>query len=210
MKKFIAIALSLILALGLFAGCESTQDKIDAVSGYWVATLPESEDLTLQILENMDMYEEEIALIDTGALCFVQTLTLNADGTYSYSLDVDGTKACVKEFFEKAFDALYEDRTQLNQVYETEFDEVTREEFDAFYAGLYELDTLDDVIANFADIAYNYEDFGVYEDGTFTIRGKFIVMTCEESGTGNLGYTLDGDSLELVYSDGTENYIRGN
>ena len=179
MKKtvnILSLFLVIVMIAGVFAGCESQAEKLEKLAGTWIMTTDDTEEQAQVLLEGLDLYEEEIALVDLTALDYVKVVEFGVDKTYRFSCDPDGTKACVHTFLEGVFDTLYENRTALNDVYDVEFDEISKTDFLQFYADLYQQTDFDALIDHMVSNAYNYDSFADgTEVGTFTIsRGRIM------------------------------------
>lgn len=209
-RKLMLLVLAVAMLACMTAGCESTQDKIDALAGSWTMVTDDTESQALILLENIDFYEEEIALVDMTALDYVKRVEFTTGMTYRFVVDADGTKTCVREFFEGVFNSLYENRAALNEVYGMEFDPMTREQFEQFYADLYEYADFTAMLDEFAGNAYDYEAFDEpLETGTYTIVGDQIMCTMTgDSRAESLGYGISGDRLTLTYSNDVEVYTK--
>lgn len=212
MKRLLALSLSLLLAVTFF-GCDTTQQKIEALTGVYTATVADTEEQAKMLVENVDFYEEEIALLDMTSLECVKLVEFQADKTYRFSFDVDGTMECVRDFYLRAFENLYEGRTALNAVYSdwgVTFDDMTNDEFQAFYAELYEQTDFEALIDAFVETSYDTDKLGEdTETGTYDIVGNRIMCTIDgETEAEGMLYNLSGDSLKLTYSNAVENYTR--
>ena len=208
--SILAFVLVIALTACLFAGCESEAEKIEKLAGTWSMLADDTSDEARDLLENSDFYEEEIALADLNCLQYAQKVTFNIDKTYSFAYDVDGTKDCVREFYLNAFEAMYEGRATLSSVYEEDFESMTEEEFQQFYADLYVTDDFDALIDKLTENAYTYDAMEEpWETGTYSIKGsKILCTTTGESQAESLGYEIDGNQLTLTYIDGVEVYTR--
>lgn len=211
-KRILALSLAALLVMGLFAGCESEADKIAVLAGTWTMVGQDSEEEAKELLENIDLYEEEIALADLTTLTYKQNVVFTAEKTYHFVYDVEGTIACVREFFVETFAALYEGRATLNEVYGQEFDQMTEAEFQQFYADLYSAENFETLMDQMAEGAYNYEKMAEpWETGTYSIKGDDIMCTITgETQAEALGYSIENDELTLTYSDAVEVYTRAN
>lgn len=209
-KRILVLSLAALLVMGLFAGCESEADKIAVLAGTWTMVGQDSEEEAKELLENIDLYEEEIALADLTTLTYKQNVVFTAEKTYHFVYDVEGTIACVREFFVETFAALYEGRATLNEVYGQEFDQMTEAEFQQFYADLYSAENFEALMDQVAEGAYNYEKMAEpWETGTYSIKGDDIMCTITgETQAEALGYSIEDDELTLTYSDAVEVYTR--
>lgn len=86
--------------------------------GIWVAKEYEAEDQVRIMLENIDFYEEEIALVDLGSFAIQKTFIFTENDRYYMGIGRDVTEQYCYEFFEGVFADLYSNRTRLNKVYE--------------------------------------------------------------------------------------------
>lgn len=213
MKKTVLFLLVLAMVLLTFSGCgPSTAEKIEALSSVWKTTVDDTKDTAESLLDAIDAYPEEVALADLYSLESVKVVEFTTDRTYRFAYDVEGTRECVKDFFESYFDALYEGRSTLNAAYETTFDDMTKTDFQQFYADLYECASYREMIEKMADNAYDYEDLAEdWETGTYTLKGKKIMCTITgEVMAEALEYAIEGDTLTLTYSNGVEVYTKAN
>ena len=212
MKKtriFLTLALVLVLAVSLCA-CDNSAEKMEALAGTYTMTAVESEAQFMEYMESMDAYDEEIALADKSSLKYVQLVTFDAKGNYSFADDVDATKKCLREFYEGYFAALYAGRTTLNAVYETTFDNMTEAEFQQFYAEVYNCANFAALMDQLTEGAYDWDAKRTpWETGKYKIRGSKIYYTITgETKSEYTDYVLDADTLKLTYSDSVEVYTR--
>ena len=151
-------------------------------------------------------------MADLTTLTYKQNVVFTAEKTYHFVYDVEGTIACVREFFVETFAALYEGRATLNEVYGQEFDQMTEAEFQQFYADLYSAENFETLMDQMAEGAYNYEKMAEpWETGTYSIKGDDIMCTITgETQAEALGYSIENDELTLTYSDAVEVYTRAN
>lgn len=210
MKKPIALVLAavLVLCLCLTACSNSSKEKMDALAGTYTMTYTESEEWFDELMDSIDAYDEEIALVDKSTLKAVQTVTFDAQGNYSFSDDAEGTRACVRSFYEGYFDALYAGRTTLNAKYEKTFDNMTLAEFRQFFAETYNCENYEALLTTITNNAHQYDNMAdPWETGTYTIRANRIYFTISgEKEAEFITYTLTGDTLTLTYSDGEQVY----
>lgn len=207
MKKLIAILLTLMLLAGL-AGCGI--DYAAKLQGTWACRIRIDDDFKEELLDNIELYDEEKALVNTTAY-ESKHLSFNANGTYSFQLDKDTTVDYLRDFYRSMFKDLYEGRATLTDCYDVDLSGYTEEEFYAFYAGVYDFDTIDEVIENMAVNSLADSTFAIYEMGTFKATGTSISFDSnEDEDDGNVKYKLDGSILTITYSDGTETYYKVN
>lgn len=209
MKKLLCLLLAVMLVAGLCA-C-SDADRIAQVAGTWKTEYAKTSEEKQDLLESIELYEEEIALVDS-VLYGAKTVTFNTDKTYSFSKNPEDIKACVRKFFDKMFNDLYEGRADLENCYKeshnTDISLLDEEAFKMFYAKLYSAETYDALLDKLADGAYNYDKMGAFETGTFNITSKRINFdTTGEEDDGYVEYEfLDDGMLRLKFSDDYEVY----
>lgn len=208
-KKALVLLLVAALSMALFCGCESTEDKMAALSGTWTMVMPDTAEQAQILLDNIELYPEEIALVDLNSLEQVKSVTFDF-GLYSFGYDVDGTLDCVRDFYLRAFDAMYEGRASLSNSYEADIANMTREEFNQFYAELYSAADFDTMIDLFTDSAYDLDSLAEpFETGTYTIKGNALMCTITgESKAESLPYEIEGNTLTLHFSNLDETYTR--
>ncbi len=209
-KKALVLLLIAALSIGLFCGCESTEEKMAALSGTWTMVTGDTVENAQMLVDSIELYPEEIALVDMNSLEQVKSVTFNMDGTYSFGYDVDGTMECVRDFYLRAFDAMYEGRAALSNSYEVDIANMTREEFNQFYAELYTAADFDTLIDLFVDNSYDTDSLAEpFETGTYTIKGKELMCTITgESKAESLPYEIEGNVLTLHFSNVDEVYTR--
>lgn len=196
-----------------FGACESNADKMEALAGTYTMFSPDDGTEAKYLLEYIEASEEEVAIADLNSMSFAQTVHFDLDGSYYFSYDIEGTKECVRSFYEGYFADLYENRTALNSLYNFSFDNLSEEEFYEIYAcDIYACDDYAALIDTLVENAYLYESFSEpWETGTYTIRkGNIQCTVTGESEAESLGYELNGNTLTLIYSDGQEVYTKVN
>lgn len=213
MKKFIrllAIVLTLVTLCASLSGCETTADKMAALSGTWIMIEQDSVEQATALLENIDLYEQELALADATSLKYAWIFEFDEEGNFRQADDIKMTKQLVREFYEGVFDDLYEGRASLAGLYEQDLSVMSKEEMQLFYAGLYGYDTYEALMDRFVESAYKYDEWKDYRNGYFTIKGDKLDMVDREAGYDSylIAYKLNGDTLTLTYSDGVEVYTR--
>ena len=206
-RNFVAMMLVCVMMAALLSGCGMS---LEDIAGTWERTVDDTEEQALILLENVDFYEEEIACVDLTSLDYIHTVEFTADGTYTFGCDIEGTKLCVAEFYRGAFDALYENRTTLNDVYGETFDAMTMEEFMLFYAGLYNCATADELINLFVENAYDYTALAEpFETGTCRVSGdKIYCIITGDSIEESITFGLKDDVLTLTYANGVQVFYR--
>lgn len=210
--KILLVVLSLVLCAGVLCSCQSNEERLAELAGTWTMRGDDSAEQAQALLESLEFYEEEIALVDLNSLDDVMTVTFDTEGNYAFAWDAQGIQQCLDEFYRGAFDAIYEGRTTLNEVYDYDFSAVTKEEFFQLYADLYSVSDFDALIDVFVESSYDYESLEEpMETGTFTIKGGDLMCTITgETEAEALGYKIEGDTLTLIYVNGREVYTRGN
>ena len=177
----------------------------------WFSMQYDSEEEARKLLTEIGAYEEEIALMDLTQLTYCQYLYLREDGTYAYAFAKYATRECTRDFYALFVDTLYENRTQLESVYNASFAGMSRTEFQLYYAQLYGCNDYEEFLDTLADSAYDYAVLAQpWETGTYYVDGDRIYMT-EDGDTQALyvNFTLVDDELTLYYTDITEVYIIG-
>lgn len=210
--KILALALALVLCAGVLCSCQSNEERMAELAGTWTMRSDDTAEQAQSLLETVEFYEEEIALVDLNSLDDVMCVTFDTEGNYSFAWDVAGIRQCLKEFYQGAFDALFEGRTSLNEVYDYDFSATTKEEFFQIYADMYGFADINALVDAFVESSYDYESLGEpLETGTFTIKGSDLMCTITgETEAESLGYIIDEDTLTLIYANGREVYTRSN
>lgn len=211
MKKYLMVALVAVLMVSLLAGCSLPGDiEKEDIVGSWVTVKADTQEEAMGLLERIEAYEEEIALADLTILEFVKSLEFHADGTYCFRYDLDGTKACVRDYYDTYFNALYEGRATLEAVYEEAFVDMSQAEFRQFFAELYNYTDYIEMLDEFTAAAYDYaalED--PYETGTFrTYRDEILFTMSGDTQEESVGAKLEEGNLTITYVDGSETYTR--
>lgn len=207
--KHIRSALALLLVVVLLCGCGAGV-KMEDLTGKWEMKSQSPEDEVIYMLDALDLYAEERALVDMGSLNNVLIAEFGTDGSYSFTYDVEANKECVREFYQGVMDALYEGRATLGSAYGIDMEPLTREEFNQFYVEVYGVASYEFLLDRFVENAYDYEALAEpVETGTFKIVGDTLMCTItgEDSAAG-MGCELSGDTLKLIYTDGEEVYTR--
>lgn len=211
-RKILLAVLVVALCAGLLCSCQSKEDKMAELAGVWYCRADDTEEQARGLLESIEFYEEEIALVDLTGLDDVMLVEFDAEGNYHFAWYTDGIKECLREFYDGAFAALYDGRATLNDVYGLSFDDYTEEEFYLFYAELYVCADYAELLDVLVEYSYDYDSLGEpFETGTFTIDGYSLMCTITgESEAEALGYKIEGDTLTLTYADAVQVYTRGN
>ena len=204
MRKLLCFFLA-VLILASLCGCSSR-----ALDGTWEYRGFYDGEAIMELFVYMDLYEEEIALMDPGAIGYVETVTFREDGTYTIACDVEQSTALAEEYYRNALEAFYENRVDLEQCYGVAFGLMDKDSFFGFYADMYGVEGFEGLVEmlteSTVDPAYLAE---VAENGTCRITGKRIYWTAEGQGVREyLEYTLEGDTLILNFYDGEKAYTR--
>ena len=166
------------------------------------------------LLESIDLYEEEIALVDKTSLRYAWIFEFDTAGNIRQAQPVEENKALVREFYEGMFDAFFDGRASLDDLYEDDLSSMNQDEFKLFYAELYGFDTFEALLDQFVQNAYVYDEWTDLRNGTFTFDSNRLSIIDSVEGENGLPssysiiYKLEGDTLTLTYSDGVEVYTR--
>ena len=215
-KKSLTLILALLVAFSSLCGCSDVlpfETKYETLSGTWRCTLQDSESEARGLLESIDAFEEEIAVADLTSLKFVKTVTFTVDKTYRFDYDIEGTKACVREFLDNYFNDLYDARITLNDAYGIDFGNMSRAEFLGFYADIYRFSDYNEMLDVLSENVYDYDRLAreSIESGTYTIDGSYIMCTTKGSYKAEgMEYRIHDDSLTLIYVNGMEIYSKVN
>ena len=208
MKRIFAIILSALLLLSL-AACNV--DYKAQIVGTWVCNKLDSDETKAGLLEYIELYDEEIALV-TANLYTTKQVTFNEDGTYFFTEDPDGVKEHVRDFYDQVFTQLYNGRASLvdtSAEYGTDLSQLTEEAFFQFYAELYSYTSYEELLDGLSEKVYDYDSFGKSEEGSFTVGSKkidFDAITDEDDGVAE--YKVEDNKLVITYSNGAETYTK--
>lgn len=207
-----------LLLVGLLCGCG---DEIDVQSklrqelvGVWTMKMDDTEEMAENLLRGIELYQAEIAVVDVTALDFVVRFEFDEEGNYYLGYDAEATKACVRQFYADAFEAMYQNRgalASLSDLYGVQLETLDRESFFQFYTMLYQQENYNAMLDAFAEAAYDYTALSAdaIETGTYTVRlGVLYCTAAGESNEQKIGYEVKDDILTLTYSDGEEVYTR--
>ena len=210
MKMFLSVALVAVLLVSLLAGCGLFGLSQEDVLGSWATVKPDTQEEAMGLLENIEAYEEEIALADLDCLEYVKVVEFHEDGTYCFRYDIEGTKACVREYYDTYFNALFEGRATLEAAYEEDFVSMSQAEFRQFFAGIYGYTDYIEMLDTFAEIAYDYEALeDPTETGTYDVDGdQILTVIAGEYVEESMGASVEDGVLTLTYSDGVEVYTK--
>lgn len=213
--KYLKSILALMLAACLLCGC-GAELKPEDLTGSWVGTGRCDRTEAAKLLDLIELYEEEREFVDLDSLEYQKCVEFTEDGEYTFTWDAEANSACVRRFYEGVMESLYTNRSELNEVYGTDFDSMSREQFNQFYAELYGLSDYEAMIAAFTASAYDYTSMAeVKVTGEFEIDGPVLAFTPipedeseVEAEAEVLGWKLEGGVLTLVYAASEEVYTR--
>ena len=207
MKKVMSLVLALLMLAAMLCACESKEEKYAALAGTWQMVADDTEEQALVLLEGIDLYEEELAVVDKTTLQYVWIYEFDTAGNFRQADDIEATKECVRAFYAGVFEDLYENRDGLGELYGEDFAAMDQAAFQQFYAELYGKDTYEALLDQFVENAYKWDEWTDYRNGTFTFDGDRLEI---EDGAESywLEYKIEGDTLTITYSDGDEVYTR--
>ncbi len=204
-KRILATLLAMLLLLGMTA-CDSILNSKNqkALVGYWKDGIQCTEEENRKTLENLDFYEDEIALCDLSATNYLHYyVRFNEDGTFEDGIDFNSTKTSMMAYLsEYCFPRMYEGRAELGDLYGVDLTVATEDEFKQFYADLYEKETYYDLLVYLSEVASDYTS----DAGTYRVKGDKIYFTEdgeEEYATFELN---EGVDLTIQYNDMTIYY----
>lgn len=203
MKKLTALALVLVMVLSLAACGLSKED----VSHRWSMIDYYSEENARENLEAFGFYDSEIALADLTTIGAVRYLTFTQDGKYSYKYDDAATEELLVKYYDAFIANLYQNRASLVDDYSEDImgDDVTAEDFQDFYAYMFDCETYEDMLHALASDTFDFTDTD--ETGTYKIEGGKIAMSVNGTETPEtVGIKIDGTTLTVTYADGDEVY----
>ena len=208
MRKIAALFLIFVI-LGGVCGCGSG-GRGSKLAGTWESDGFYDGDAMLEMFVHLDLYEEEIALMDPAGVGYVQTITFRPDKTYTIGCDADKSIALAREYYENALDAFYEHREELEVCYGVSFGTMSRESFFQFYAELYGVADYDALVELFTESTVDPAYLAQGEEhGTYRVSFRRIFCTAEgESVESYIEYTLKDDVLILNFYEGEQVYTR--
>lgn len=208
MRKIAALFLVFVI-LGGICGCASG-DRTAKLTGTWETTGFYDGDAMMELFVYMDLYEEEMALMDPAGIAYVQTVTFREDGTYTIACDTDRSMAMAREYYVNVMDAFYEHREELEGCYGVSFGVMPRESFFRFYAELYGVEDYDALIELFTESTVDPDYLAEGEEtGTYRVTPWRIYCTIDgEAEEAYIPYGLENDVLTLEFYEGKQAYIR--
>lgn len=209
MKRFCCFFLMILILAGL-CGCSARAERTQALEGTWRRSDCYDSEAIMEFFVYMDLYEEEIALMDPGAIGYVETVTFREDGTYTIACDIEESTALAEEYYRQALDAFYENRETLEQCYGVSFGTMSRDSFFRFYVDMYGLEDYEDLVAMLTESTVDPEYLeAAGESGTYRVTARKIYWKAEGQRMEQyLEYALEGDSLTLEFYDGARTYTR--
>ena len=204
MRKLIGVFLTFLIIVSL-CGCSRR-----ALEGTWEYDGFYDGEAITEMFVYMDLYEEEMALMDPGAIGYVETVTFREDGTYTISCDVERSTALAEEYYRNALDAFFENRIDLEQCYGVSFGLMDRDSFFGFYGEMYGVDGYEGLVAMFTESTVDPEYLAqIAESGTYRATGRRIFWNADgQYQSEYLEYSLEADTLVLHFFDGEKAYIR--
>lgn len=210
MKRIVALVLTMILVCAGLNGCDLDLGASDAIIGHWETVRYYTSDSMRRSMEDLDLYAEEIAMMDLGAVGYVDVFEIRDDKTYTITCDAEKSIAMVQQYFRDAFATFYQNRSELDDLYEDDLGSMTESQLQQFYADLYGQTDFDALIELFVYSITNEEYLleGT-EKGTYRVSRNRIWCTPEgEKEAQYIDFVVDGDILTLTYSDETVKYTR--
>lgn len=209
-KRLLAIGLLAVLLFTCFTGCAGSKEQAKKLEGVWVLSTEVGESLKQTLLESIGMSEVEIPLMEHLSFSYDIFHAFNADGTFRLAVDTDSMKTGVKQFYRDVFDTLYDNIPVLEEAYGISFNGATREEFWQLYAEAQDMASYEEMIEYFAANCFDYTVLSKdISYGSYTVKGKRIIMEDRIGDrSGEVDFTLAGNSLTLFFGDGPETYIK--
>ena len=208
MRKIAALFLAFVI-LGGICGC-STADRVAQLSGTWETTGYYDGDAMMELFVYMDLYEEEMALMDPAGIAYVQTMTFGEDLTYTIACDTDRSIALAREYYMQALDAFYEHREELEGCYGVSFGVMGKDSFFKFYAELYGVEDYEALIDLLTESTVDPDYLAEGEEtGTYRVTPWRIYCTIDgEEGEQYIPYRLEDGILTLEFFEGEQAYTR--
>lgn len=208
--RTLALLLIAVLAAGLLCGCQKAEEKMEMLSGTWFMVIPGAQEQVSVLLEPLELYPEELALLDLAAPSQVRYVCFEADGSYRFGYDAGKTVAKVRDFYEEVFETLYDNRSSLEEAYRLELEGMTREEFNQFLADVYNADDFGALLNRLVEQGCNAAALQKpLEQGTYTISFSSVVLTAAgQTESRSLHYLLDSSSLTLTEGDVQNVYMK--
>ena len=157
MKRIVALVLTMILVCAGLNGCDLDLGASDAIIGHWETVRYYTSDSMRRSMEDLDLYAEEIAMMDLSAVGFIDVFEIRDDKTYTITCDAEKSIAMVQQYFRDAFATFYQNRSELDDLYEDDLGSMTESQFQQFYADLYGQTDFDALIELFVYSITNEE-----------------------------------------------------
>lgn len=209
MRKIASVFLAVLILIGL-CGCGSGGKRAEMLQGTWECQKYFDGDAMLEVFVHMDLYEEEIALLDPAGIGYVESITFRPDMTYTIGCDTEQSVALAEQYFRDAMNTFYEHREELNICYGVSFGVMDQDNFNQFYANLYGVSDYEALIDMFVESTVDpaYLEEGT-EHGVFRVTGRRIYCTADgESQSQYIPYSFEDDVLTLGFYLGDVEYTR--
>ena len=208
MRKIAALFLVFVILGGLCA-CSSEERAAELV-GVWETTGYYDGDAMMELFVYMDLYEEEMALMDPAGIAYVQTVILREDSTYTIGCDTAKSIAMAREYYVEVLDRFYEHREELEGCYGVSFGAMGRDSFFKFYAELYGVENYDALIDLLTESTVDPDYLAEGEEnGFYRVTPWRIYCTIDgETGEDYIPYHLEDDCLTLDFYEGEQVYTR--
>ena len=209
MRKIAAVFLAALL-LGVLCGCVSSSAQTEAVCGTWEFAGFYDSEAILELFVHMDLYEEEIALMDPAGIAYVEYVTFREDNTYTIGCDVSQSTALAEEYYRNAMETFYEHREELEQCYGVSFGAMDRDSFFQFYTDLYGVEDYDALVRMFTESTVDPDYLAEGEEnGTYRVTARRIYCTIDgEEEEQYVQYDLVDDTLTLSFYQWDKSYTR--
>lgn len=194
-KKSLAVLLILVLAISLCACGASEEDKL---VGTWKCEYDMTDFANKSVAEGLG---EDLEI--DAEMVFPMTLTMNEDRSCTLEVDGDAFIASFQGYLEGVMDVLVDALCENAGM--------TREEMDAVMQEQYGMSAADYCKEMFGSMFSDEEAMAEMKEqmkeasssGTYSVKDGKLVITDEDGEAEECAYTLEGDTLTLVY-DGLE------
>lgn len=204
MKRVLILCVVFIFLLSL-SGCDQAQ-RLEALDGTWYTVRKADIDTVAEVLQKIDLYEQELALLEDMDLQYCQTVEFREDMHYAFSCDIAASKPFFRVFFQEVFQQLFEQRAALSKLYWADFEGMSQDAFYDFYAQLYMQEDFDALLDYFTGKLMVAES-QIMEEGTFSFQSDTLLCTPTQGQAYKIPYQLDeSGNLLLIYSNGNELY----
>ena len=200
--------LIILAAVGVWIAIDNAEMKpnIEELAGTWEGEF-ESDLSWEEVFVSFEFCDKELEILRTNHIAyetvpFIDSATFTKDKTFVIESNKEASKRIQREYFERAFDALYQSRDLLRFTYNTDFSNYTKEQFEVYYATLYSCDSFDLLLDNFVE---DLADYYMAQTGIYKINGNLILI---REGKGKTEYSIEykivSDVLYLTYSADTD------